>query len=431
MNLTGLPTQDSLSEDRRTAVLAELSRILESQPFRGSRRCCRFLEYSVQQVLKGCVQEGLKERTIGIEALRRPADYDTGEDAIVRVTANEVRKRLAQYYQATGGMGDPVIGLPAGSYAVVFHWQPAATAATPVAVPSTQFVPAAPRRRSYVWLIGSGLAICIASYSIWAAATGHAPFNRSKAAAPRAVMKPDPLWSRVFNSGQKTNILVSDAVYRELQYFLRRDISLEEYLAPGYPNSLIAKARPEAKEALAFLGRQQTTSVGSATLGSRLFLFGSRMGGDPVIRYPRHVNAREFQTDNFILLGSRLSDPWEELFESSLNFPLAEDAVTHRFYLRNRAPRPGEQAEYRESENQSETYADLAILPNLAETGAVLILNGIDMVAAEAAGDFAIGGGFSARLGAPGAAKNTKAEVLIRVRAIAGTAAHVDVVAVR
>lgn len=431
MKLSTLPGQDSFSEDRRTAVLAELSRILESQPFRGSRRCCRFLEYSVQQVLKGSVQDGLKERTIGIEALQRSADYDTSEDAIVRVTANEVRKRLAQYYQAAGGTGGPVISLPTGSYAVVFHWQAPATEMTSVVVPTPQILPAVPRLRHYAWLIGLGLAICIAVYGIWAAATEHAPFEHSRGAAQKAAVKPDQLWSRVFSSGQKTNILVSDTVYRELQYFLGRDISLHEYLAPGYPNALIAKARPGAREAMAFLGRQQTTSVGSATLGSRLFLFGSRMGGDPVIRYPRHVNAREFQTDNFILLGSRLSDPWEELFESSLNFPLAEDPVTHRFYLRNRTPHPGERPEYRESEDQSETYADLAILPNLGETGAVLILNGIDMVAAEAAGDFAIGGGFSSRLAPPIAAKALKAEMLIRVRSIAGTAAHVDVVAVR
>jgi hypothetical protein len=431
MKLTGLPAQDSLSEDRRTAVLAELSRILESQPFRGSRRCCRFLEYSVQQVLKGSVQEGLKERTIGIEALQRSADYDTSEDAIVRVTANEVRKRLAQYYQAAGSTGDPVISLPTGSYAVVFHWQPAPTEVAPAAVPEPPAIPAVPRWRSYAWLVGLGLAISMAGYGIWAAATGHAALQRSKAASQSGVTKPDALWSRVFSSGQKTNILVSDTVYRELQYFIGRNISLDEYLAPGYPNSLIAKARPATREAMAFLGRQQTTSVGSATLGSRLFLFGSRMGGDPEIRYPRHVNAREFQTDNFILLGSRLSDPWEELFESSLNFPLAEDPATHRFYLRNRTPRPGERPEYRESEDQSETYADLAILPNLGETGAVLILNGIDMVAAEAAGDFAIGGGFSARLTPPAAGRSWKAEMLIRVRAIAGTAAHIDVVAVR
>ena len=43
--------------------------------------------------------ELLKERTLGIEIFGRDADYDTASDPIVRVTATEIRKRIAQYYQ--------------------------------------------------------------------------------------------------------------------------------------------------------------------------------------------------------------------------------------------------------------------------------------------------------------------------------------------
>src|SRR5215813_1008563 len=102
------------TEHRDSAVRAELERILASPAFRGSRRCCRFLEYSVQHVLQGNAQEELRERSIGIEVFQRPPDYDTAEDAIVRVTANEVRKRLAQFYQESGAESDPVITLPPG-----------------------------------------------------------------------------------------------------------------------------------------------------------------------------------------------------------------------------------------------------------------------------------------------------------------------------
>jgi hypothetical protein len=428
MNLTYLTEQDSLSEDRKAAVLAELARILESHHLRGSRRCCRFLEYSVHQVLKGCAQEGLKERTIGIEALQRPPDYDTGEDAIVRVTANEVRKRLAQYYQDAGNSANPVISLPPGSYAAVFHW-PAPTQQTTPAKPE-QPKPARFDRRLGVGLILLVLVVCLVLYGILVRPAPSAPHSAAPS-QPRTASRVDPLWSRLFNGGQKTNIVVSDAVYREIQYFLGRDVSLSEYLAPGYPNSLLASAKPEARAAIAFLGRQQTTSIGSATLGSHLLTFGSRMGGDPVIRYPRHINAREFNTDNFILLGSRLSIPWEELFDPSLNFPLVRDPATEQFYLQNRAPRAGERAEYRESNNQEETYADIALLPNLAGTGTVLILNGIDMVAAEAAGEFAINGSLSTRLASLPAGRNRQTEILIRVRAIAGTVAKIEVVAER
>jgi hypothetical protein len=412
-----LTDQDVVSEERRVSVLAELSRILDSPSFRGSRRCCRLLEYSVHQVLKGATPEGLKERTIGIEALQRPADYDTSEDAIVRVTANEVRKRLAQYYQGAETQGSPAISLPPGSYAVTFHWPP--TVAPPVVVEPVRVEPARSDRK-WVVLLLVGLAVIGGILWFWTA--------RNRAAArptPAPQTKADPLWSRVFNPGQKTNIVISDTVYREIQYFLGRDLSLSEYLSPGYPSSLVASAKPEMRSTIEFLGQQQTTSVGSAAMGSRLLVFGLRQGGNPVIRYPRHINAREFRTDNFILLGSRLSVPWEELFVPSLNFPLVTDTKTHDVYLLNRSPRPRESADFRESSNNEETYADIAVLPNLGGNGTVLILNGIDMVAAEAAGEFAMGGSISA------AARSRFIEVLIRVKAIGGTVASMEIAAMR
>ena len=421
-------TPESLPEDRKAAATAELARVLESPPFRGSRRCCRLLEYSVQQVLKGTAQEGLKERTIGIEALQRPPDYDTSEDAIVRVTANEVRKRLAQYYQAAGNSGNPMIALPPGSYAVTFQWPNEAPA------PELSESGASVRRRSPWFAVAIvGLSLVVLGTLVYAvvATRAKAPPAASRSAPASGA---DPLWARIFSPGKKTNIVVSDTVYREIQYFLGRDVALSEYLAPGYPQALAASAKPELRQVIAFLGRQQTTSVGSATLGSRLSAFGTRLGGNPVIRYPRHLNAREFNTDNFILLGSRLSIPWEELFDSSLNFPLTLDAATHRFHLRNRTPRPGESPEYRESDAQDETYADIALVPNLGGTGSVLILNGIDMVAAETAGDFAMNGSLAAALALPPGAvqsPNLRSEVLIRIRTVGGAATRTEVVAVR
>ncbi len=413
--------QDSLSEERKAATLAELARVVESPAFRGSRRCCRFLEYSVHQVLKGCAQEGLKERTIGIEALQRSPDYDTGEDAIVRVTANEVRKRLAQYYQGAGSTANPVISLPPGSYAAVFHWQDQPSIPTaPVLIPEQ------PRRSPSRLTVAIAMGLLVATAGAIGVRTWLGAGPARSAVLQRGTIKPDAFWARLFDPGHKTNIVVSDAVYREIQYFLGRDVSLSEYLSPGYPNTLLAAAKPDVRAAIEFLGRQQNTSIGSATLGSRLLVFGNRLGGDPVIRYPHHINAREFNTDNFILLGSRLSIPWEQLFDASLNFPLTTDADGRHFYLQNRNPRPGEEPAYREAANNEETYADIAVLPNLAGTGTVLILNGIDMAAAEAAGEFAMNGSL-----APHVRQKRRAEVLIRVRVIGGTVADMQVVAER
>jgi hypothetical protein len=112
-----------LGEKQKAAALQELARILESEFFRGSQRCSLFPEYSVRQVLEGKSSDELKERVIGAEVFHKVPDYDTSQDNIVRVTAAEVRKRLAQYYEdGRHNGGNPTIHLPLGSYAVHFRW---------------------------------------------------------------------------------------------------------------------------------------------------------------------------------------------------------------------------------------------------------------------------------------------------------------------
>lgn len=63
----------------------------------------------------------LKERTLGIEVFEREPDYDTSQDPVVRATAGEIRKKLAQYYQEPGHESELRIDLLAGSYIAEFH----------------------------------------------------------------------------------------------------------------------------------------------------------------------------------------------------------------------------------------------------------------------------------------------------------------------
>ena len=112
-----------LSESRERAVRAELNRLLESSAFRTSKRCREFLEHIVGHTING-PNGALKERAIGVELFQLPQDFDAGQHTIVRVTANEVRKKLAQHYLAENGSYHPVrIGLPPGSYSAEFRWE--------------------------------------------------------------------------------------------------------------------------------------------------------------------------------------------------------------------------------------------------------------------------------------------------------------------
>ena len=111
-----------LSKSREQEVQAELNRLLESPAFRTSKRCREFLEYIIEHTIRGPAG-ALKERSIGVELFQLSQDFDTGQHTIVRVTANEVRKKLAQHYQAENGSYHPVrIDLPPGSYSAAFRW---------------------------------------------------------------------------------------------------------------------------------------------------------------------------------------------------------------------------------------------------------------------------------------------------------------------
>jgi hypothetical protein len=97
------------------AIRSQLAQILASPEFRSSQRCQEFLRFVVEQSLAGHAGV-LKERTIGVEAFGRAADYETNLDGVVRIKASEVRKRLSLYYAGSGKTAKVVIEMPVGSY---------------------------------------------------------------------------------------------------------------------------------------------------------------------------------------------------------------------------------------------------------------------------------------------------------------------------
>src|ERR1700761_8858333 len=110
----------TLTNEERTAIQEQLERLLSNSHFNQSRRFPSFLRFVIDQTLLGQM-DLLKERTLGIEIFGRQADYDTASDPIVRVTAAEIRKRIAQYYQTPGHEHEIRISLQAGGYIPQFH----------------------------------------------------------------------------------------------------------------------------------------------------------------------------------------------------------------------------------------------------------------------------------------------------------------------
>jgi len=113
-------TRVPISAEERALVQDQLERMLASPLFTQSKRYAPFLRHVVEKTLDG-QEDRLKERVLGSELFGRAPDYDSNNDPVVRVTAGEVRRRIAQYYDDSMHRNEFRIDLPIGTYVAQFH----------------------------------------------------------------------------------------------------------------------------------------------------------------------------------------------------------------------------------------------------------------------------------------------------------------------
>ncbi|HSY35432.1 MAG TPA: hypothetical protein VK814_06755 [Acidobacteriaceae bacterium] len=192
-------------------ILRQLERLLDNPHFSHSKRFPTFLRFIVQEQLEGRGDQ-LKERTLGIEVFGRHAGYDTTSDPIVRVTAAEIRKRIAQYYQDSDSPDELRISLPSGSYIPHFEWPHAAASPSPT-TPASLNEPSPP----------------------------HAPESIPQALAPHA-----PARSRVWWSVLASVLLVAAAAASAF-WLSTRPSTLDKFWAPIFgSNDPIALCFPQS-----------------------------------------------------------------------------------------------------------------------------------------------------------------------------------------
>jgi hypothetical protein len=149
------PAQDGAlshleTTEHQSAIREQLERILESPGFRNSKRYPNLLRHVVERALQGRTSD-LKERTLGIDVFGRSPDYDPAADPVVRVSAGEIRKRIAQYYHESGHEAEIRIDLPLGSYLPEFHF-PRLERFAETSVPLEEPVMLAPVRGSWSFI---------------------------------------------------------------------------------------------------------------------------------------------------------------------------------------------------------------------------------------------------------------------------------------
>ena len=137
------------------------------------------------------------------------------------------------------------------------------------------------------------------------------------------------------------------------------------------------------------LDAQRYTNVTDLNAVMRFSRLPEANSGQFMVRYSRDLHMEDLKDANVILLGSSFSNPWAELFEKTLNFEFAYQPHPNASHIVNRHPQAGELPVYENDATgpSHRTYAVIAFVPNLNNTGSVLLVEGLTMAGTEAAVD--------------------------------------------
>ena len=371
-------------EVERQSVREQLERILRHGAFRNSTRCPMFLRYVVEHALR----EGnshIKERTVGAEVFGREADYDTAGDTVVRTTAADVRRRIAQYYHEPGHENELRIDLPPGSYMPEFRLsaesQRSASSSIQIVVPSdlsehplplepssglypvSPGTVAAPLRRKVVIIsLISLLALIVAGITVY--------YHRQPAVRSGAEVKP------------------SDSLARSA-LLARGTATLNLFWGPvlAQPNTIL-----ECVDSAASSDGDTTRTVdaiAAATLGEYM----GRNGKPFKVRSALSVNVDDVHWSTTILVGA--GNKWISLIRQPLRFYIAGGPGLDSLRIEDRKAPSGRGWTITSAAPKSEPFQDYAIIARFKDPDSgqwVIIAAGIGKTGTETAAEFLIRG---------------------------------------
>ena len=423
----GVHAHDLAADERWRLV----ERIAASSAFQKSARLRELLIYLAERTLHGHSGE-LTEQKIGHAVFSKPADYSPLEDSSVRVHVRQLRLRLHEYFDSVGESEPLIVEIPKGSYLPVFRSARQGRAEAGLAGGGNG------RRLTFSrlapWILCGVLALACAV--LW-----HRLSTTRVSDAPQATAAPPWPLSEVIDAQHRTHVVVADVNYGMLRIISHKSGSLEEYLAPDFPNSFVpSKLSKDEGRIMNYISDSLLTSFADAATLTSLLQLSGPYRDRILVRSARDVKPRDLDEGNFIFLGSPGSNPWVHLFEDRLNFVETEGLVGEgRKAFQNKAPLPGEQKTYeglRWTGTAGEDYAVIALLPNAEPKGTILILEGLQQEGTEAAGRFladpANTRALRKALRLPADPKLKEGfEVLIRIRSVAGAPSYENICAAR
>jgi hypothetical protein len=386
--------EDQPSVDERRALI---ERVAASAQFRRSARLRDFLLYVGGQSLKvGCPE--IHEQEIGAKVFGRSTSYDRSQDNIVRVNATELRKRIELYFAGEGAHEPLVLEIPRGAYKLIFHRR----------VPEVQDGPALQLER----LVSAGSPPAGAApevrqshrnrgHLIWATiclilAIACCMLFVQNRTAQKALNNWDgkpalaAFWGEFLRYHQQTDVVLPDDSVSLIEDITHRPISLGDYLNRNFLRQIQSSdISADRKVDLDEVFNHNLVTFGGVRAAQEILALipGSYTSHLTLSRY---YVADAIKRNNVILIGGKKANPWVRLFDDQVNFITDYDDEQGHPFVRNRNPKPGEQAIYSVSRDSNVffSYSVIAYLPNPSGTGNVIILAGTDSDATSAASEF-------------------------------------------
>jgi hypothetical protein len=390
-------------------VLDQLERILGSPPFRSSKRCSDLLSHVVHASCEGQL-DFLKERTLGVAVFDRHPEYDTNQDPIVRNTAGQVRKRLAQYYCELGRDQELRIDLPAGAYVPQIH-QPAVRAAQPIEVVSPP-----PVKRHWRLMAAVAAVILVAAILTLVLVDRHARTSV------------ELFWAPMLRQPGAVVLCVGQGH----TYKLPGDLDRRFETAVESPEGFVAPTGSIPLSALIPVWDRYIGINDAQTLVRLTALFAG-FGRAVEFRGGRLTSLRDLRGRSSVLIGA-FNNSWTLSLTGELRFYFDQDPTAGTFLVRDRLHPQNRAWEVRGDQQTAQDYMDYAIVSRVFDTTterSVVVAAGIKGGGTAAAGEFLTNPAYLAQAlrNAPAHWENKNLQFVLKTRLIGGNAGPPQVIA--
>jgi hypothetical protein len=410
------------SDAQKASVIEELNFTLAHPAFRSSHRCVDLLRHLVHQAAVGG-GEGIKERTLGIEVFGRDADYDVNVDPIVRRTANEIRKRLAQCYMETNRSHAVKIHLERGSYCLEFEFAPVGERPPETTEPKTpslspgestlqgqetvhrKWIAGFLRRK---WSLGVAVGLLVAVASLL--------FIYYNAFRPSRYM----LWKPLLDSGDRITICLSD----------RTPLIISGGNSSSQANDNVSDLL-QTSPAIIVHGATQDTAFLDVNVAHAISTMLLGFKKQTILQPSSVLKFQDFRQGPTVLIGGA-NNPWAILWLSKLRYSIHVDPVSQDKWIQDAQNPTMHDWKIEAKPQNSDVSYDYAIITRFfnGETGQwMMVLSGLEKHGTEAAGNM-VSDPESAKLLPPIARSKGNFQIVLKISVIRESTGHIDPLAV-